>query len=229
MNLKILIFLSTLTFSCIAPNKSGTSRNPYFEGVVTYEISYQPYSDRFQEKDLQESIGSKMMLSFKDGNLKKEYFSSNGALLYVRYLHVKEKKAYSTSPGSDTIYWIDLTKNDSKTIFSRIADTTILSQQTIGIETKTTTISNDFPNQVFQVSGNYFYSTELRVDPNWYQNCIEGNYDEIIQIGKGIQLLMINNGVFWTQKMTAVKIEKRDVSLNEVTLKLPKKAVLKEL
>ena len=66
---------------------------------------------------LKELIGSKMVLTFKKGNYKKEYFSPNGDALEQRFLILKDEKSYQKTNSSDTISWFDFTQEDTKTTF----------------------------------------------------------------------------------------------------------------
>ncbi len=224
-----LFFLAIITFSCGTIKGTQKEKESYFEGVITYSIDYLPLSDNYSRESLKEFIGAKMILTFEQGNFKKEYYSSNGNLLSQRYLNLDEQRSYSKSIGNDTIYWFDITKPDSKTEFIRIRDTTILNHPTIGIGTETFVSGVGFGDKTFRVVGEYYYSKSLGVDPNWYVNYKEGNFNEIIKVGKGIQLLTISEGLFWAQIISAQSIEIKDIEKSDITLEIKEDALLKEL
>ena len=224
-----LFFLAIITFSCGTIKDTQKEKESYFEGVITYSIDYLPLSDNYSRESLKEFIGAKMILTFEQGNFKKEYYSSNGNLLSQRYLNLDDQRSYSKSIGNDTIYWFDITKLDSRTEFIRIRDTTILNHPTIGIGTETFVSGVGFGDKTFRVVGEYYYSKSLRVDPNWYVNYKEGNFNEIIKVGKGIQLLTISEGLFWAQIISAQSIEIKDIEKSDITLEIKEDALLKEL
>jgi len=227
---RISIFIvAVIAISFNSPKKSMTPSKDYFEGVITYNISYKPYSDTYDADKLKDYIGSKMILTFKNGNFKKEYYSRDGLLLNVRFCDLQEKKAYSQNIKNDTIYWIDITKNDSETTFKRIKDSIILGYKSRALETHSTVRMNIYSNKPMEISGKYYFAKELAVDPNWYEDYNEGNYNEIIKVGEGMQLIIINNGIFWTQEIVVKKVEKRGINEAEIKINIPENAIFKEL
>ncbi len=222
-----LIFF--LLLSCSSLVNKTESKADYFEGLITSKVEFQPYSENFSSTQLTELFGNKTVLSFKNGNFRKQYFSPSGKLLRESYLDLIENKFYTKIHDSDTILWIDITKNDSETIFNTINDTTLLNQSAIGIVTKTEVNMAMYPNKTFHVSGTYYFSKKYKVNPNWYKNYKEGNFNEIITEGKGLQLLSINNGIFWTEISKVVELTPQVVNLETITIKLDKTSILKEL
>ncbi|MGJ8593129.1 MAG: hypothetical protein ACSHXF_11300 [Aquaticitalea sp.] len=169
-----------------------------------------------------------MILTFKKGNFKKEYFSPSGKLLQKRILNLKSQKSYIKTFDSDTIFWIDITKNDSKTTFEILNDSTILNHPCTVIKTKTIVTGDSYNGQSFEVGGLFKYAQDLSINPSWYKNYKEGNFNEIAEVGKGIPIVTINKGIYWEQRLMVSSITERKVKNSELKMKL-KNYPLKEL
>ncbi|NHN28129.1 hypothetical protein FIA58_020820 [Flavobacterium jejuense] len=221
----ILIFSALIFYS--AGHKLDSKRKKYFEGEIIYKIEYEPYEEKYQADRIKELIGSKMVLTFKHGNYKKEYFSPDGKLLQKRVLKLKDKKSYFKTYDSDTIYWIDITVNESKTQFKQLNDTVILNHPCNTIRTKTVVTGENFGGQSFEVGGVFNYAQDLAINPKWYEDYKEGNFNEIAELAKGVSLRTINEGVYWEQKIVAVSINRRKVKKSEFDINLTDKPVKK--
>jgi len=217
MKRTILLIFSISLFSFI-DNNSNFKKTTYFEGQITYEIEYSPYEKKFAPERIKELIGSKMILTFKKGNYKKEYFSPNGELLQERILNLKDKKYYFRTNDSDTIYWMDITKNDSKTTFEVLSDSSILNHPCTIIKTKTIVSGESFNGQSFEIGGLFKFAQDLPINPNWYKDYKEGNFNEIAKSGKGIAIVTINKGIYWEQRIKAISIIERKVKKSELNI-----------
>lgn len=222
-----LLILSLLLFSC--NTQKTISKINYFEGIITYDLEYLLKDDRFSESQLKNNIGAKMKLYFKNGNYLKQFYSSQGELLSETCLNLNENKSFNKQIGNDTIYWMNIRNNDSKTTFTQKQDSIICNEPTIVLKTKTTITGPGFKNNSYNVTGELHFSKNLKVNPLWYQYYLEGNFNEQIKIGKGMQLLYINNGPFWTKRTTATLIEHKKLKSNDIFFKLERNSILKEL
>ena len=72
--------------------KNNDSIGSYFEGEIHFTIKYDSIPTYLNEDYLENAIGSKMILTFKNGNHKKEYYSPSGELLSQRFLDLSSKK-----------------------------------------------------------------------------------------------------------------------------------------
>lgn len=223
-----LLLFSIFLFSFISYNPSSVKPR-YFEGQVTYSIEYAPYDDRFLPERIKEHIGSKMVLTFKNGDYKKEFFAPDGTLLQERFLNLKEEKTYLKVHDTDTIYWVNITKSDSKTKFEVLNDSTIFDHLCKVIKTKTTVTGPEFGEEPIEMEGFYMYAKDLPINPDWYTNFYEENYNDIVKEAKGITLLSINKGIYWEQTTKVTSISKRKVKRSELAIDIDKDAPLKEL
>ncbi|WP_107037547.1 hypothetical protein [Brumimicrobium mesophilum] len=198
----------------------------FFEGQIVYDIDYKPYEQNFSSERLKEMIGSRMILTFKDGNFKKEFFSSDGSKLSERTLSLKDKKLYSKSNDSDTVLWIDITVTSTKVTFEKLKDSVVFEYPCTIISTKTVVT---FDNEIYNVAALYNYAKDLPINPEWYVDFKEGNFYEIMKVGKGIAVREVNKGLFWEQKLEMRSISHRKVKNSEIKVKLNKKSALKEL
>ena len=65
------------------------------------------------------------------------------------------------------------------------------------------------------------------MNPEWYKDYNEGNFNEIAELAKGVSFRTINKGVFWEQKIVAVSINRRKVKKSEIDINLTDKPVKK--
>ena len=225
----IVVLITILIYACNSSLNLNNNESKYFEGIITCKIDYKPYSNLFTSELLKEIVGEKLIIRFKEGVYKKEYYSSNGELLSERYLDLNENKLYSKSINNDTVFWVDITKNDSKTTFIKLKDTTILEQSAIGIKAKTIVKMDMFPDTSFNVGGTYYYSKKHLLNPVWYEGYEEGNYNEIISVGKGINLLSITDELYWEKIVTTVEIKEKSINSEKLKIKINDSTPLIEL
>ena len=224
----LILSLFFITTSC--KNQKGTTvQNKFFEGKIEYNVMYKPYSSKFTEEDLKNMVCSKIIAIFKDGNYKKQYFSPSGELISERYLDLKNKKSYARYAKNDTIYWFDITKNDTKTTFTKLNDTIILDYNLRAVETESIVKVPYSSAKEIKLKGYYYYSKKYKVNPKWYKNYAESNFNEIIHYGKGIQLFETHQGLFWEQNISVKDITYQKIEKSELILFLNENIPQKEL
>ena len=133
---RLILLIFSITLLSPSDYSASLEKTKYFEGQVIYDIEYTPYNKTISPNKIKEMVGSKMILTFKKGNYKKEYFSPNGKLLQERILNLKDNKSYMSTKDSDTIFWMDITKNTSNTTFEVLKDSTVLNHPCTIIKTK---------------------------------------------------------------------------------------------
>ena len=227
--IRIMTFLiaAISILSCTTPSKLQRESKVEFEGVITYSIEYE--SDNYSPEQIKELVGAKMVMTFKEGNYSKRYFASDGKLLSERFLDLKANRSYTRVFDSDTIFWVDVSKHDSKATFVQIQDSTILQQPTTGIEA-TIMVSQESEGGDFQkMITRYHFAKNLFINPERYANYKEANFNEIIALGKGVQLSIMNKGIHWDQIISAVSIEPKDVKMKDILIELDPNIPIKEL
>lgn len=222
----LLIILLLIT-SCNISKNTTTKIPSYFEGVVTYSIEYYPYLEAVAPSKIEELVGNKMIMTYKEGNFAKEFYSSEGDLLYEFYMDLEAGIVYNKAVGHDTIFIVDITKNDTKSTFTQKKDSVILDYPTTVLEAKSILTTPD--NKPLESSREEHYAKDLKVNPDWYRNCLEDNFNERIQVGKGIQLLIKTKGKYWKSVLVAIDVKPRKVKDDEVKLKLTGNETFKEL
>jgi hypothetical protein len=90
----VTVFFSILLILLGKTELPGTS----FEGVIEYAISYPN-----QRNPISNSVPTKYRISFKEGNIRKEYRNSQDSLLFYSIYVLKSNTNYGIKPGSDTI------------------------------------------------------------------------------------------------------------------------------
>lgn len=233
MSLKFRFFPRRALFLMVAVSVilscTSSSDLAYFEGEIVYEIEFVAHDENFTSEELLASKGSKMVLTFIEGKYKTVYYSPDGKVVSRRYFNPADKKAYIATPHTDTIYWIDITKNTSTVSFKRIKDGSVLDEPTIRVKIEYLSSPQNDPNTVFRTTACIQFAKNLKVNPRWYADYKDGRYNEIMQIGRGAQLqYTIDNGL-WEQRVTAVEIRPGKVNEKELKFKAPANAVLLEL
>lgn len=224
----ILKTILILLITACGVSKNTTITTPeYFEGVVTYSIEYYPYSENHDPARIEELVGNKFIMTYKEGDFSKEFYSPSGELLYEYFMDLEAGKVYNKFSEHDTIFVVDITKNDTKGTFTQKKDSVILNYPTTVLETKSVLT---FPHNLFrEVYGEEHYAKDLKVNPEWYKNCLEDNFNERIEVGKGIQLLTMTKGAYWKVVMVAIDVKQRTVDDDEIKLRLNGNEIIRKL
>ena len=227
---KTIILISTafIIFSCASIITTKTNKK-YFEGVVTYNIEYESYSDKFTAKRLKEIFGSKMVLYFKNGNFNKEFYAPDGKLVSIYFLDLQKNKLYAKRNDTDTISFYDITKKKDIVNYKRIKDSIINNIPAIGIKVDALVKTKKYPDKLFTASGKYYFSKQHKINPDWYKNYKEDKKNKIFSIGKGIQILSSFKYSLWKQTIKAINIEEKPVNPEEIKIKIDNKTILEEL
>ena len=214
----ILYLIVILTITSCNSDKKTTNKidneKEYFEGSITYSIDYVPTSADFETSYLESNIGDNIILIFKNGNYKKEYYSSNGDIVSTRYLDLKRNKSYTTMVKFDSVFWIDITKEDTKTNFTKLKSSIILNEQ-VEVYNLENFVSYE-NSKIEKVISTCSYAKNILINPEWYSNYFEGNYNEIVKESPGISLQQINHQKSWKQTITATEIVYRKVNDSEI-------------
>jgi hypothetical protein len=200
-----ILFLSFLLYSCNTV-KSVKNTKIYFEGTIIYSLEYKPSSPQFSNEDIKELIGTKMIFTFKNGSYKKMFYSPDGELISIRVLDLVEKKSYMQRMESDTAYWFDITVRDTKSTFKKYTDSTLLKVPVKRIEVQSSFILD--PNQEnLKFNNTYYIAKLIKINPEWFSEFKEGDYNELVKIADGITLKGISEGLYWDQIITATEIK----------------------
>jgi hypothetical protein len=219
---KIILFLlglSVLTsFYFIQKSKD------YFEGRVEYEVSYQPFDTRFNEEDLLENDGSKIILTFKEGNYKREYYGKTGKLIKKVTYNQKENVLYIVA--NDTIYYyspVGTYMQLNKLIQGK--DEKVLNQVCKSYYVELFDPLAPAPIQTTKYQ--YFVDPQLSVNPDWYRQFTEGSWDKIMASLNSITLKHTMEQEWYKQTVTATRVDRRKIELAE--FKIPDHLPRKEL
>ncbi|GLB48219.1 hypothetical protein [Neptunitalea lumnitzerae] len=201
----------------------------YFEGTITYDITYISSKKGIDKNRLMALEGNKMVMTFKNGNYKKEFFAPDKSWLRSYYLLVENKKTYAKVADTDTVYWYSMAQRTSDAFITKGKDSVILNHKVVGFNSNIKVTLKTQPDSVFYVTSSYYFAPDLKVNPDWYEGFTEYRFDELFRRGKGIQLFMIEEGLYWTKIYTPTAINRRPVKDSELTLNLPEGTVFLEL
>ncbi len=123
--------------------------------------------------------------------------------------------------------WVDCSVQDSKSHFKKVQGSVVLGYPTICLELETEV--GGFGEWTPIVKSKYHYGKELKINPDWYINYLEANFNEIVKIAPGMLLNATSDDFFWISKKTALKVEQRKVNSKDLIFTIKKDEVLKEL
>ena len=202
--MRIIIFITGLIFCSFHPNVKET-----FEGTIHYKVTITsdinaPYA-RYQ----QQKYGDIQILSIdKNGNMKKKYPNSGeNGIEVVTYIQ-KENKNYYKKRNSDTLYVTECDKPIEKLQKVEIGQGgTVLKHlcSVVLIESIVTTPAGEVPWTM-----EYWCTENLQVDPDLFENYLDGHWNVVTSKCAGIYLKMVikNRGVYSTFEATRIKSEK---------------------
>lgn len=189
-----------------------------FEGEVTYTVSVQSHFIVSQDSS---TLGPLQLIQhyyMKDANYK--YASDINDMKEINWSEYigKDKKFYSKSMLSDTVWWNDATI-DIDTINKvelKKNDTTILGYSC----DKLTFILN-------RGSDVYYFNSQFSVDPGLYIDHKMGNLYEFLKSSRSIALLEINKRQAFTLITNATSIKR--VQVDDKVFELPKNLPFAEI
>ncbi len=220
---KTILGLFSLLF-LISFKESDTD---YFEGEIIYDVEYISKNENFTNEKIKQIAGSKIIQIFKKGNYIKKSYTPDNELIRTIYLDLNKGKYFVEAKLEDIIYWVDITKNDSKSTFKILNDSIIGDYKCKIIESETVVNLNNSEKSIIKSKNAYAY--DLAVNPKWYFNYKEGNFNEIIVHAKSISVELISDELYWVKIIKVKKVNNRKISPNELKYSFPKNKILKEL
>lgn len=105
--LLILSLFAVLFTACNSPSKPFTGKE--FEGVITYKLTYQNYTDTSYTR----YYGDTMRAYYQQGKLLEVYNSKINGGLKKTLIIPEDKKGYMSINGSDTLQYFDITQSSA--------------------------------------------------------------------------------------------------------------------
>ncbi len=205
------------------------SETVYFEGEIHFTIDYDSVPTYIGINYFKENQGSKMIMVFKNGSNRKEYYSPDGKLLTQRFLDLESNKFYGIDMDEDTVYWYYTNIADSKTDFVQLNDTTIRDYECLTVRAKTVLPHPSDSLKDYVVKSVYYIAKELAINPLWYVDYLEGNYNEMVQVTKAIALETHQKWPNWNTSIIIDKVIWRKVKKREIKVPRLNGRLLKEL
>jgi len=194
----------------------GSQKPGYFQGQVEYSLEYIPRDAHVQPEQIAELVGSRMiMIMGSKGNYKQQFFAPDGTLRSARYVDLREKKAYMKMADVDTLFWFDITVEDTKSRFTVLGDTLIDQHPCVVIDGQNLIIERN--GQQITLEDQYIFATDLPINPEWYREFKEANYYRLMSLARGILLESTIEVGYWKRRLKARSIEWRKVKKREFT------------
>lgn len=142
----------------------------YFEGMITYKISY-------TSNDNEPSLGDTMKVYYSKGNLLKEYNGKNLKGLKKEIFLGATNEYYMQHVASDTLFSYDISNNTLTLVGSKYAAN---NAQILGFDcNKVEHVQMMHPSELYIFFfSTYFYSTKaLRINKTYFKNWKFGNFN----------------------------------------------------
>ena len=192
-NFKVLTSVIFVLLSCTLFSQS-------FEGVITFQNTYNGKSKNVNGNQLNALMGTKQEYYIKYNN----YASLLNGLFIKKQIYLgKENRGYTITGQSDTAYWEDYKINKDSMVSQQI---TLNKDTVLGIPCDLLVVQSKSSKTYY-----YFNSKNLTVDPSIFKNHNYGNWYSVISITKSIPLKTIFENEQFQMVSTAVKIEKLTV------------------
>lgn len=189
-----------------------TGSDTYFEGHIFYTITYTTTDPALDLVRLSELRGTRMVMSFKEGNFVQEYFNKQGRPVQKSIRNVAENRYYLTFPGLDTIYYTD-TRNTG-----HVTQLNVIGQQVIAGYPCQEVLSVSMPTPDYPhfepVRTRLFVTDSLRIDPAWYANYVDGAYDELARMIPGCTLRIVKENALYVMDIRATQVERGEVGMS---------------
>lgn len=225
----ILVGCSSLIETEKSSNLDDNTDSHYFEGEMRFSILYDSVPSHLTNDYLNHAIGSEMVIIFKNGNHRKDYFSPDGKLISQRYLNLTEQKSFSISSGEDTVLWFNINIPDTRATFTKLSDTLFRGYKCTPIASQVFTPNPQNKDQDLELNRTYYSARELRSNPDWFTNYQEGNYNEMIKMTESIVIATYEKGPFWNTTILCDTVIWRNVKDSELSIEKIKNRPLKEL
>ncbi len=200
----------------------------YFEGESTYTISYRSKTEHFTNSQLEEKYGVYGKTIFKKGEYLSKIYGSSGNLISTNKLDLFNNKFYYKRADSDTVLWYDIRANDYPQEILSVKDTTIAKYECRKVKTSTK-IENVVTGDIEENSNYFCYAKDYPINPNWYANFKESNFNEIIAQGKGYLVYSFKDVIYWEILEKVSSIQRREVKRSELLFELPDEKRMKEI
>jgi hypothetical protein len=176
----ILFGLLSLFFSCAKQN--------LFEGEIKYNLNFSPEDAKIDTILLKDYYGEQWTFLFKNGNFRWNMESSDTWIgsIYDQdenkyYYLIKNSGVVSWKKGSQRTDSIISIRNDN-------INTKILGHACRLLEVKSRLLINNVLR-----TRRYYYSPDLKINPEWFTQNQDGNFNEIYSRMKAIPLKIVDD------------------------------------
>jgi hypothetical protein len=197
-----LIFLILLLF-----NSFGLF-GQYFEGKITYQITYKPKIPAMTSDYFSSSLGTIQEYYIKEGDFKT---NSNGSMFIWQIYDNAENRLYNKIDNSPNVYWSDGKRNLDEIIRA-------------DINTDSINILGYVCNELILTCKNgiykYYFNSELKVDYKKFEKLKTGNWSDVYALTNAIPLKIISENELVIQESIAIEIKK--MTLENSIFQIPK-------
>jgi hypothetical protein len=226
--MKCIIFFASLILlisSCNTTNSTKKSMDDYFEGTILFDVTYKSNRPEISSEALKATQGAKLVFSVKDGNTRKDFYSSDGKLLRTSIFYRSENRIYSETMDSDTILTYNANSSYHNTSVKKIKKEKYFGHEcdVIEIEGMPKAEFSDYPS----IKGTYYTTEKLKLNPLWFSNFLDGGFNEVAKLGKGFYIKNIVEMGIYDKINNVSKIEVQ--KLNAEIFKPNANKILKEI
>lgn len=214
--LYILTFILTSSFIAIDDEP--------FEGTVSFKLEYSEVNLRLPNDYVCSSSGDSMIYYHgKNGYFQKFYCKDQ--LIQQRWFKSQDNSLQMLIEPDDTLYHYFANETD----FYSTLEKTSITQDILGHSCQKYTVTlkpkggKDLPEIIYD----YYITTDLEIDPEPFQNFLEGGYSELISEIPGLILKQTYYGPYYTRTRTAVKLNREKINIEK--LEPTRKLIMKKI
>jgi len=208
---KLIFCFLFFVFDCVCFSQTDTTKvqaknkNKYFQGIVTYSVTYKGDSELVY--NLKRFIGTESKVYYYKGNT----IQTTNAVMGSEYILISSEKKYYLLPyfNSDSISWIETNKKDSIIEYQILNDTV----EVLGIKCNILKVKTR--DSLEEATAYYYYNKSfLPINPQWTKGItyLAGGFvDSIIQSYPLVNIAVIHRLSDAEIILTATSIEYKNV------------------
>lgn len=217
MKALINVLYILLLISPLVKGQSQVKDSQEFEGVIYYDVSYQPTQNQLPSSYFEETRGNKLHYYYKKGNILRVYLNESDTVRVEAFL-AQNNRLYARFMDSDTVYWysaaemyaslIESGKGKSEKIREEMCESYFVKMKL--------PLQGQAASKDITISYHYYFGESLKIDKNHFKNYNEGFFNKIVDFSQALPVKTQTIGNLYTD-ITTELVKAQKTTLNEST------------
>lgn len=170
-----------------------------FEGEVIYDVKYVSKNPKMTDQQMNYLLGNWQSFYIKGANYKS---TMNGKLSVWQLFISKEAKLYNKTTNTETIFWMDVNKQDDEVLKSELNKNVV---EVLGYKCDELILTCKSGIQ------KYYFNAALAADPELYKVHKYGNWYDYLKLSKALPLKSVIETTLYTMTQTATEIKPKKI------------------